>query len=182
MIVYVESNFVLEMVLRQRDAGPAEQILELAEKGKIELAFPSFALCEPFWTINRRERDQERLSKLLEGMIDQLPTLLANAAKKEKDNLWATVSRLVDVGTSIETDGTCLKQALEYQKRFDFSQQDSIIYSAVISDIQRRPFTDTKCFISTNYKDFKDPTIISELNSYNCRYEQSIGKGLNFIK
>jgi hypothetical protein len=35
MIVYVESNFVLEMVLRQRDAGPAEQILELAEKGKL---------------------------------------------------------------------------------------------------------------------------------------------------
>jgi hypothetical protein len=181
MIVYVESNFVLEMVLRQRDAGPAEQILELAEKGKIELAFPSFALCEPFWTIYRRERDQERLSKLLEGMIDQLPTFLANAAKKEKDSLWATVSRLVDVGTSIETDGTCLRRALEYQKRFDFSQQDSIIYSAVIADIQHRPFTETKCFISTNYKDFKDPTIIAELNSYNCRYEQSFGKALNFI-
>ena len=182
MIVYVESNFVLEMVLRQRDAGPAEQILELAEKGKIELAFPSFALCEPFWTINRRERDQERLSKLLEGMIDQLPTLLANAAKKEKDNLWTTVNRLINAGRPIETNSDCLRQALDYQKRFDLSQQDSIIYSAVTANMQRRPFAETKCFISTNYKDFKDPAIISELNSYNCRYEQSFGKGLNFIK
>ena len=169
MIVYVESNFILEMVLRQREAGSAERILELAEHGKIELAFPSFALCEPFWTITRRERDQGRLSKLLEGMIDQLPTLLANAAKKEKDSLWATVSRLVEVGTSIETDRACLRRALEYQKRFDFSQQDSIIYSAVIADIRRRPFAEAKCFISTNYKDFKDPEIITELNAHNCR-------------
>lgn len=179
MIVYVESNFILEMVLRQREAGSAERILELAENGKIELAFPSFALCEPFWTITRRERDQGRLSKLLEGMIDQLPTLLANAAKKEKDNLWAAVSRLVEVGTSIETDRACLRRALEYQKRFDFSQQDSIIYSAVIADIRRRPFAEAKCFISTNYKDFKDPEIITELNGHNCRYEQSFGRGLS---
>ena len=182
MIVYVESNFILEMVLRQREAGSAERILEIAENGKIELAFPSFALCEPFRTITRRERDQGRLSKLLEGMIDQLPTLLANAAKKEKDSLWATVSRLVEVGTSIETDRACLRRALEYQKRFDFSQQDSIIYSAVIADIRRRPFAEAKCFISTNYKDFKDPEIITELNAHNCRYEQSFGRGLNFIK
>lgn len=182
MIVYVESNFILEMVLRQREAGSAVRILELAENRKIELAFPSSALCEPFWTITRRERDQGRLSKLLEGMIDQLPTLLANAAKKEKDSLWATVSRLVEVGTSIETDRACLRRALEYQKRFDFSQQDSIIYSAVIADIRRRPFAEAKCFISTNYKDFKDPEIITELNGHNCRYEQSFGRGLNFIK
>lgn len=115
-------------------------------------------------------------------MVDQLPTLLANAAKKEKDSLWTTVNRLIDGGTSIETNGTCLRRALEYQKRFDLSQQDSIIYSAIITDMQHRPFTEMKCFISTNYKDFKDPGIISELNSYNCRYEQSFGKGLNFIK
>ena len=115
-------------------------------------------------------------------MVDQLPTLLANAAKKEKDSLWTTVNRLIDGGTSIETNGTCLRRALEYQKRFDLSQQDSIIYSAIITGMQHRPFTEMKCFISTNYKDFKDPGIISELNSYNCRYEQSFGKGLNFIK
>ena len=182
MIVYVESNFILEIVRGQSHAESAEKILQLAENRKIELVFPSFALCEPFWTITKRERDQEHLSKLLEGMIDQLPTLLANASKRERDSLWATVSRLVDIGTSIETDGACLRRALEYQKRFDFSQQDSIIYFAVIADLQHRPFINTKCFISTNYKDFKDPAIITELNSYNCRYEQSFGKGLSFIK
>ncbi len=182
MIVYVESNFILEIVRRQSQVESAEKILQLAENGKIELAFPSFALCEPFWTITWREREQERLSKLLEGMIDQLPTLLANAAKKERDSLWTTVNRLIDAGISIETNSACLRQALDYQKRFDFSQQDSIIYAAVIADMQHRPFAETKCFISTNYKDFKDPAIIDELNSYNCRYEQSFGKGLNFIK
>jgi len=47
MIVYVESNFILEMVLGQKYASAIESILQLAERGKIELTFPSFALCEP---------------------------------------------------------------------------------------------------------------------------------------
>lgn len=149
MIVYAESNFILEMVLGQKQAIAAETILQLAEKRKIELVFPNFALCEPFATITRRARDQERLGKSIADMLDQLPNILRDLANKEADRLWSTVSRLVDVGTSIETDGDCLKRAAEYQKHFALSQQDSIIYSAVIADVQRRNITETKCFMSS---------------------------------
>ncbi|HEV7235008.1 MAG TPA: hypothetical protein VGN15_02435 [Ktedonobacteraceae bacterium] len=44
MIVYIESNFILEMVLGQTQAPSAVHVLQLAESHKIELAFPSFAL------------------------------------------------------------------------------------------------------------------------------------------
>ena len=96
MIVYVESNFILEIVLKQQHAASAEAVLQLAEMGKIDLAFPSFALSEPFATITRRERDQERLSKAIEGMLDQLPIMLADASRKERDGLWEVISRLVE--------------------------------------------------------------------------------------
>jgi hypothetical protein len=52
MIVYVESNFVLEIVREQEEAVAASTILTLAESGKLKLAFPSFVLSEPFETIN----------------------------------------------------------------------------------------------------------------------------------
>lgn len=114
-------------------------------------------------------------------MLDQLPKILRDLANKEADRLWSTVSRLVDAGTSIQTDGDCLRRAAEYRKRFALSQQDSIIYSAIIADLQRRDFTETKCFMSGDAV-FKDPDIITELNSYNCRYERTFGKGLSYIR
>src|SRR5881394_3448686 len=46
LIAYIESNFVLELALEQEEAPAAQKILELAEKGRIELAFPTFALSE----------------------------------------------------------------------------------------------------------------------------------------
>ncbi len=88
----------------------------------------------------------------------------------------------MEVGTSLEIDKVKFVSALEYQKRFDFSQQDSIIYSSIVADVQRRPLADQKCFMSSNYNDFKDPGILSELNSYNCRYERYFGKGLSYIR
>lgn len=42
MIVYVESNFILEIALEQNQAIAAEAILALAENGSITLALPAF--------------------------------------------------------------------------------------------------------------------------------------------
>ncbi|MGH2487608.1 MAG: hypothetical protein ACRDHE_16525, partial [Ktedonobacterales bacterium] len=58
MIVYVESNFLLEMAFEQSDAPAAESILRLAENSSIELIVPAVALVEPFSTI--RYRNSER--------------------------------------------------------------------------------------------------------------------------
>ena len=182
MIVYVESNFILEIVLKQQQAASAEAVIQLAEMGKIEIAFPSFALSEPFATITRRERDQGRLGRSIEGMLDQLPILLANASKKERDGLWSVVSRLVAIGTSLETNKVCLTQALSYQRSPGLTSQDSIIYAATILDLQRRPFSESKCFLNNNFHDFKVPSIITELNGYNCWYEHRFAQGLNFIR
>lgn len=182
MIVYVESNFILEMTLKQKHMLETEAILHLAENRKIELVIPSFALSEPFATITRRHRDMERLSKLIEGMHDQLPGVLHSLADKEADHLWSIINRLVAVGTTIEVSTTCLSRAQQAQKDIGLSQQDSIIYAAIVLDLQNRPHTEPKCFVDSNYKDFKNPAIINELTSYYCFYESNFAKGLNFIR
>lgn len=182
MIVYIESNFILEIVLKQTHAATAEAILKLAENGKIELAFPSFSLSEPFATVTRRQRDQDRLGKSVGGMLEGLQTMLSDAAKKERDGLWITINRLVKAGTSIEINTAGLEYALECQQRYRLSPQDSIVYAATIIDMQRRPLTETKCFLNSNYKDFAIPPIITELNTFNCWYERHFGKGLSYIR
>src|SRR5262245_35305923 len=136
MIVYIESNFILEIVLKQKHAVPAEAIFQLAEQNKLELVYPSFALSEPFATLTQRERRHARLGKSVEGMIDGLSALLTKAAKQEQHRLWLLIERLIATGTAIETSKTCFKEAFDYQGRLKLSQQDSIMYAAVITDLQ----------------------------------------------
>lgn len=184
MIVYVETNFILEIALRQKYADPAEEILQLAERGKIELVFPGFALSEPFATITYRERDWWRSSKSLKDILTQIPlsTLLTDAAKKMQNHLWDTVNRIIEAGISIETDKLCFKGAKEYQERLGLSPQDSIIYSSVIVDLQRRSHEESKCFVNSNVKDFDIPPIRDELSLYNCYFEGNFAKGLNYVQ
>lgn len=65
MIVYVETNFVLEVALGQEQAEAAAEILNRAEGGEIELAIPYLSLVEPFSTVTKRHRDRKHLSSAL---------------------------------------------------------------------------------------------------------------------
>jgi predicted nucleic acid-binding protein len=199
MIVYVESNFVLEVALEQEQASSAEAILRSAESGKIELAFPNFALSEPFTTVTHRHKERLHMRRALEQMLEELrrsephkqivsdlqPALVMFAATREKDIslLLSTIERILRVGKPLETDVNSFQQALEYRKRFDLSPQDSIIYAAVVSHLQRSTHEEDKCFLSRDRNAFGDnPQIKSELASYNCRYIGSFREGLRFIQ
>ncbi len=56
MTVYVESNSVLAIAPGHEDAEAATTILELAEQGRIAVAFSALALTEPFSTVTYRGR------------------------------------------------------------------------------------------------------------------------------
>lgn len=199
MIVYVESNFVLEVALEQEQSASAETILKLAESSKIVLTFPSFALSEPFATVMHRNKERVELHNRMTVTLGQLrrseshkqtihdlqPLLLIlkNAVNREFDLLHLTVARLLRAGTSIDLDSSILEQALNYQAQFGLKPQDSIIYSTVITDMQRRASTEAKCFLSRDKEAFSiNPGIRSELAAYNCRYIGSFVQGLDFIQ
>ena len=44
MNVYVESNFVLELAFLQEQSSSCEEILSLAEGGRIQLVLPGYSL------------------------------------------------------------------------------------------------------------------------------------------
>ena len=199
MIVYVESNFVLEVALEQEQSSAAEAILKLAEDGKIALIFPSFALSEPFTTVMHRNRERVELHNRLTASLGQLrrsethkqtirdlqPLLLIliNAVNREFDLLHTTVSLLLKAGKSIELDEFSLEQASNYQELFGLKPQDSIIYSTVIADMRRRASTEAKCFLSRDKEAFStSPGIKPELTTYNCRYIGNFRQGLDFIQ
>lgn len=185
MTVYVESNSVLAIAPGQEDAEAATTILELAEQGRIAVAFPALALTEPFSTVTHRGRVRRQVSGLLNDQIRELrrstphqdivdtlqaiPVALVDLEKREIDLLEATVRRLLVVGRSIPLDELVFARALSDQSRFDLSPQDAIIFASVISDLSGMSQSRHSLFISKNWKDFGDPGITADLRSSKLR-------------
>lgn len=202
MIVYVETNFILELALEQKEALAAEDILKLAESGKIELVFPSFAISETFSSVMNTQSQRRRLRDEAEKTLKQLKqsiqserhrevvstlppifTLLIKLVDRELELLHMTVERLLHSGRSIETDISTFRQAMIYRQKFDIESQDSIIYASVIADLKRHPAKTQKCFLSRDRKAFSDdPEIRTELSTYNCRYISNFFDGLKYIQ
>ena len=55
MNIYVETNFVLELVFEQEQHASCEQILALCESGRSRLLIPTYCLAEPNEKLTRQE-------------------------------------------------------------------------------------------------------------------------------
>ncbi len=201
MIVYVESNFVLEIAFEQEQALSANAILTLAESDKLKLAFPSFVMSEPFESVMRERRERnvlhdslvKTLNKLQRSephrqiMLDLEPVIsvLKDAHVRELDLLHSTFDRLLSTGECIDVNISSFREALKYQKNLGLFPQDSIVYATMVTDLMTRPEKEVKCFLSRDKRAFDnedDRSIKTELESYNCRYIGSFAQGLSFIQ
>ncbi len=201
MIVYIESNFVLEMALEQEEVSSAVALLDLAEDKKIMLAFSSFVLGECYECIIRerrvrnelhtalvktlrdlqRSKPYERIKLDLEPMVG----VLTNAYTRQIELLHITIDRLLGIGVNIEMNQDCFREALRYQGNLGLSPQDSIIYASVIADLKTRSLDERKYFLSRDRRAFgndDDRDIKAELDTYNCRYIGSFVQGLDVIQ
>ena len=80
MRVYVETNFILEVVFEQKQANFIEGIVNLSETRKIKLIIPAFALIEPYWNLVHEVRGRRnilnQLSEKLNESKKRVPQLL----------------------------------------------------------------------------------------------------------
>ena len=198
MIVYIESNFVLELTFEQEQAASATAILALAESKEIKLVFPSFVLSEPFEAVARERRERNKLYTELVTTLRKLQrsdafkeatisliaaaSILGDVYDRQIGLLHATFDKLLDVGECIEINIINFREAVKYQTTTELFPQDSIIYAAIIDDLKTRSNEEKKCFLSRDEKGFERLDIKQELRTYNCRYIGNFNDGLQFIK
>lgn len=78
MIVYVETNFIFEIALQQREQAHCWRLLEFAGQGNIELAIPAYSITEPYEKLIRKERERKDLSARLRAELGELGRSVAS--------------------------------------------------------------------------------------------------------
>ena len=197
MIVYVESNFVLELAFLQEEHQECEEILGLAVANKITLMLPAFSVGEPYGAWVGRDKQRRELRNKLTNAIRELTRskpyqelaqelqsltdLLVQSSEEEKSRLDTSLDRILSTVTIIPIDANIIRAAINFQHSLDLKPQDSIVYASIISELKVGE-NKNACFITKNSRDFVNPSIKSELNLYNCRLLTTFRDGLGFIR
>jgi len=164
LIVYVESNFLLEIAREQEQAADAEQILGLGEAGNISLRVPTFALCEPFSTLTYKQMERQRfvaaaaplLTDVRRAQPDQsVAENLAAVTKavvaiggRETDRLTQAVARMLRCCRVLPLTPETAAEAEQASDAFGLSPQDALVYASVFVDLPTDGSVPRKIFVS----------------------------------
>jgi len=189
MIVYVESNFVLELALEQEQHAAVLEIKRLAARQKVTLAIPALALVEPFWTLIKNENALEVLTQQLDWWVHQLKRSrehkhlrrpeLAEIARSQRERLDGVVAGLVKVARTIPLTSDILAQALIYQQSHALEVFDAIMYASVVANACSYERAIPKCFLDRD-GDFLAHK--AELERIGCRLIGSFEDGAKYIR
>lgn len=200
MVVYVESNFVIEAALLQGESNDAHELLRLGERGTVELRVPSFALCEPFTTLVRRRAERDALGRSIKVQLQQLqrspihagdvrrlrhvPRVLTDIGAVQADQLEGTVLTLLTIGRQIPLDAQVLRDAINFRDQYGFgSTQDAIVFASVVADLRAAGTPSPRCFITRNSEDFeRNPLVKAELKAHGCELKTRFAAGLAYVR
>jgi predicted nucleic acid-binding protein len=196
MIVYVESNFVLELAFLREEHLTCAELLALAEARSIQLVIPAFSIGEPYEAWVRRSKQRSDLHGRLSSEIKELSRsepykelshefheltgLLVRSNEDEKQRLDEALDRILHVAQISPITASTIRLAIDFQRNRSLKPQDSIVYASVIQHLSESPSA-KKCFITANSKDFVNPDIKNELASQACSLLTRFSDGLGYI-
>lgn len=194
MIVYIETNFVLELALEQEESESCQTLLALSVSDAIELVVPAFALVEPLETLVRRDKSRKQLADRAGSELRQLGrsafyrddtssfetlvSLLMKSGDEEIQRFVETRSRLVELATIIPLDQRILMRVPTVRANHGLSQQDAVIFASVLEHLEGSS-GQISCFVTRNAHDFSDPDIETVLRNLGCkllfRFQDGVG-------
>jgi predicted nucleic acid-binding protein len=195
--IYVETNFVLELVFEQEQHTSCEQILTLCESGRSRLIIPAYCLAEPHEKLTRQAGSRRELQRNLETELRQLArtasytarinsiqdiaSLLVRSNEEEKQRFIRYRDRLLSIAEIIPLTIDVLREAATHESPYDLTPQDALVYASVIAHLrQHKP--PVSCFLNRNSKDFDNPDIVDELDKNHCKMIPRFDHGYDFIQ
>ena len=197
MIIYAETNFLLELAYLQEGSRSCAELLELAKSGAVSLVLPAFSLVEARLTWDRRSSERSALQTQLQPVIRELArsepfksltessrellSALVASGEATRTRLEEAISAITSAGTALPLTTEIASQAHRDELRLSLSPSDAVVYATVMSHLAAAP-AGVKCFFNRDSKGFAIPSIYDELAVFGCKLFVSVEKGLEFVK
>jgi predicted nucleic acid-binding protein len=195
--VYVETNFILELVFGQEQYASCGQIMTLVQNGDINLIVPAYCLAEPHEKLGRQAKDRETIQQALNleakqlrrtssysqriNSIQELDKLFVQSIEEERQRFAYYRRQLLETAEIIPLTTEIIRQAAEYENFYGLKPQDGLVLASVIIHLRQNK-ADSVCFLNKDHKDFDNPDIKDELARYNCRLIFQFDHGYQFLQ
>ena len=197
MIVYVESNFLLELSLTQDQSRSCAEIIGFCEQGKATLIIPAVCVSEAYSAALAKQRITTRLSELALSELAQrysrsrvyrnrsphpesFREMTADLYDVVERRLHEVLDRILSVAEIIPLDAAVIQSARNLRKTNAVSPFiDSLILASVLA--HREVSREQSCFLSTNSKEFADPQVQRLLEARNCKVLFRFEAGRNYL-
>jgi predicted nucleic acid-binding protein len=195
VIVYVETNFLLELAYLQEGAESCAEILQLAQANSIALVLPAFCVAEARGTSRRREskrlefhqafkvhlREIARSApyRALNDHFDEISEALLSGGEDVRQRLEAPVSVAADVGEVISMTARVINLAYAIEIIYSLKPDDALVLASVQSHAEQHG--GPKCFV-TQDTDFSNSVVVRDLTAMGCKVIVNFKDALAYVK
>jgi predicted nucleic acid-binding protein len=196
VIVYVETNFLLELAYLQERCESCQAILELASSGAITMALPAISAAEARATWSRRAAERREFHTALQKHIreisrsepfrelgnqsrDVLAALIASG-EESRDRLERSIESLAVNATMIPLTSEIVAIARWHESAYSLSPQDAVILASVRAHAETH--AGQKLFVSQDAKGFAHPTVYDELAAVDCKVLVNFTDALAYVR
>ena len=185
MHLFVESNFVIELVKRQEQSDACQALLLAAEERKIELHLPAFCLMEPVYTMGtlskeRRAMQRQINNELIQASREQtaeqtmrqlqrdLATALTERDVLQQERLMETSIRLATSANLVPLTQAIWLQAAELLQTSSLSLTDALVGASIMDRLQNLEQAPTSLFATRDRRAFKLEDIEERMRERGC--------------
>ncbi|HTU65769.1 MAG TPA: PIN domain-containing protein [Steroidobacteraceae bacterium] len=196
MRVYAETNFVLELALKQGESDSAEEIVALSETKKIELVLPAFSLVEPYNKLHRTRKERQRLRDELEKQLAQmirsegfadlrsqshaLLAALSNKSDLEAQEHEKVIERLNECAVILPLTKEIVASASARQL-VDLEAQDALVFASIERHLNASEKT-YSVFANKDAAGFLDKSVSDDLARLGCKVIPSFDATVAYLK
>ena len=196
MIVYVETNFLLELAYLQERCASCDEILQMAASDRINLILPAFSIAEARATWQRRASERREVHASLQKHIREIsrsePFRSLNEQSREvvaalvahgeqaRERLEEAVQAVERHGTIVALSSEIVTVARVHEILYSLSPQDALVLESVRSHAEQA--AGPKCFITQDVKGFANPSIYDELSRVQCKVLVNFTDAVAYIR
>lgn len=196
MRVYVETNFILELVYEQKQVDACEQILSGAERGALHLRYPAFCSFEAADALQRRIKAREKIGETLrqeareiarqkpfstDPSADPFLDLIARSIQRLEARLELCLGRLSRCGQPISLGAREAELARSLWGSEGLENFDALVMGCICADLERSP-TACAIFANRNSRDFATPSLKRLLGEHRCSLINEFDDAVAFLR